>query len=457
MSGVRGRVRGTEHLPKHWVGVRKHWPWTCRRFGEALVSLPPSALATHALLIGATGSGKSNLIHHIVSGDLQRGHSLVVFDHQGDFATTTLELCARTGVDPEQILHFDLRDRVNPTGFNPLLGQDPQQCALGVHQIIAAESQSWGVQLSETLRNALLLLAEASGDLTQLDDLFHNPTVRRSLIEKAMTKSVKGFWMRFDALRADRQEALAAPVLNKTSLLLAAESLRRMFGHKSPADLAAHLNVRGSVTIVSLAVDNLHGAGWMAGSLILNTICQEVFSRVVTPENERNPVRLVIDEFERFGMEIFESVLAEGRRFKLSLVLAHQTLAQLSPKMRSIVLGNVGVKMIFRVSHNDAVLLNKDISGDAKAFDLPRLRTGEAVLWRQGREPIEIEVNAPLIDDVGKVSPLAQELLNKLEKLKAPFIEEVSKCDLTNCEEAPNKSAEQHKHAPKHRNLEDWL
>ena len=61
-------------LPQHWIGVRKYWQFTCPSFNEAPVSLPPSTLATHALALGATGSGKTNLLHHLIAGDLIRGH-----------------------------------------------------------------------------------------------------------------------------------------------------------------------------------------------------------------------------------------------------------------------------------------------------------------------------------------------------------------------------------------------
>lgn len=411
-------------IPDHWIGARKDWEDSCTSFGEALVSISQRELATHALVIGATGSGKTNFLHHLIAQDLQRGQSIVILDARGDLAGAALELATRAGVNPKKVRFFNLREKKRPSGFNPLAGSGEAYFrALGVLDAVAAESESWGIQLAETLRNSLLLLAECGQSLVQLEALLQNAAFRREFMPSAKQESLRTFWERYDGLSLDRQAALAAPVLNKVSILLATEPLRRMFGHPSPVDLGNHLQTKGSITVVSLAVDELHSAGWMAGSILLSSVCREIFAQVEIPESQRNPVRLYVDEFEHFGVREFESILAEGRRFKLSCVLAHQTLAQLTPKLRSMILGNVGVKVVFRTARHDADILNKDLVGDVKAFDLPSLPVGDAVLWRRGTAPIHVEVNEPLIHDVGQVSPQARRFRDSLLELTPPYIE----------------------------------
>lgn len=442
-------------IPEHWVGVVKDWPNLCQSIGEALVALPPSTLRTHALVVGATGSGKTNFIHHMLAGDILRGQSIIVLDARGDLALATLELAARAGVDPDKVQFFNLREKTNPLGFNPLAGSgEPYYRALGLIDAVAAESESWGVQLAETFRNAALLLAETQNSLAQLDGLFYDAHVRKSLIERAKSQALKEFWTRFDALSSDKQAALASPVLNKVSSLLSTESLRRMYGHPTPADLSRQLSTPGSITLVSLAVDELHSAGWMTGSILLSAICREIFSRATVAESDRNPVRLYVDEFENFSMREFESILAEGRRFRFSVVLAHQTLAQLSPKMRSVILGNVGVKVVFRTGFQDAEVLNKDLAGVKGAFDLANLPVGEAILWRRGESPFQIEVNAPLIGDVGLGSPLSRAFLDRLSELTPAYFEVVEE-QPGNPE--PQPKAETRARTAKAEPLEEWL
>ena len=50
-------------------------------------------------------------------------------------------------------------------------------------------------------------------------------------------------------------------------------------------------------------------------------------------------------------------MLSEARKYGLSLLMAHQTLAQVSSELRSLVLGNMGIQIYFRVGHHDAQVL----------------------------------------------------------------------------------------------------
>ncbi|MBS1722966.1 MAG: type IV secretion system DNA-binding domain-containing protein [Armatimonadetes bacterium] len=386
---------GKWEIPEFWVGIRKDWEDGEGGLADELVELSWSQLKTHALVLGATGSGKTTLLHHLIQADMRRHHSIAVLDMRGDLVQKVLELCAWE-IEAQRVRIIDLRDPDHCLGFDPLHGSGESYFrALGVLDVVASESESWGVQLSETLRNALMLLAEAGERLTTLERLFYDRAFRHSCIKRSDTDHVTEFWQRFDSLSADRQAALASPVLNKVSALFATKTLRRLLSHPDPFDLKQHLDSKGSITLVSLAVDETHSSGRMLGSLVLASICREVFSRVQVPERFRNPVRLFVDEFEHFGTRDFETILAEGRRFGLHAVLAHQTLAQLTPKMRSLILGNVGTKVVFRTGREDSSTLGKDIFGHTH-FDFTKLPTGEAILGIRNEDPIHVEMNEPL-------------------------------------------------------------
>lgn len=447
-------------IPDNWIGVQAAWQLVSDSPWSHLVSVSPQDLATHALVIGATGTGKTNLLHHLISHDLDRGHSVCVLDLRGDLVSAVTELAADR-VPPQKVRIIDLRERNRPFGFNPLWGSgEPYFRALGVLDAIASEADSWGVQLAETLRNALMLLAEMGRPLTDLESLLYDAETRRELVQRSGDPSVAGFWTRFEQMSPDRQAALAMPVLNKVSLLLAAPTTRRILGHPTPFDLGEQLNTPGSVTLVSLAVDEMHATGRMMGAILLSSICREIFARVATPESQRNPVRLYVDEFEHFGGPEFETILAEGRRFRLSLVLAHQTLAQLSPKMRSMVLNNVGVKVAFRCGRDDASTLAKDIFGEPGAYDLCELPTGYCVLWRKEVGVDEVEVNEPLIADVGVLSHEAQLFLDEVYSFAGVISAEPSVPQNEPTQEnsevrAPKRK--KRKSLPRSASLEEWL
>lgn len=176
-------------LPNHWIGVCKNWLDTCSSIPEALVSVPPELLRTHAYTIGATGSGKTTVLHHFMNQDIALGHSLVVLDMRGDLVNAALELCAGR-VPPEKIKLFDLREKERPTPFNPLFGAgEPFFRALNVLDVVKDESESFGVQLAETLRHSLLLLAENQEPLTNIEQLLMDETYRKSLYAKSKEKN----------------------------------------------------------------------------------------------------------------------------------------------------------------------------------------------------------------------------------------------------------------------------
>lgn len=408
----------------HWplgfatLGVWKNFEYRCETFHEALVPWSAKTCSRSCYIIGPTGHGKTVAMQHMGAIDIQEELSTVFLDPFRDFGDSMLEICALAGKSSESIAYFDLGDPKNAQGLNPCVrsNQTPSQTALSILSAISSRWESLGPQTTETLLFALTVLCEAKARLTDIEDLFYSRRVRSALLARCKTKRILDYWRRYDALSAEKQSVLASPITNKLASLLSVESIRNIFGHRHPIDLANHLNTPGSVTVINLRASEFHSASWQAGSLILSAILDEVFSRGNVPESWRNPVRIYCDEFAEFDMTGFERILASGRRFGCSVVLAHQNLNQIDPKMRATILGNVGVKLIFGASYADSQILNKDIAGDPKAFDLTALPPGEAILWRRGYTPEHIEINAPIIKDVGRRSPEASRILDELKK-----------------------------------------
>ena len=68
-----------------------------------------------------------------------------------------------------------------------------------------------------------------------------------------------------------------------------------------------------------------------------------------------------MDEFQNFTTGSFASVLSEARKFGLSLIVAHQYLAQLNAETADAVWGNVGSIVAFQVGSDDAELLAQQL------------------------------------------------------------------------------------------------
>ena len=365
---------------------------TGERFG-----LGASDFTRHAYILGSTGCGKTTLIMRLIDKDISNEHSFVVVDLRGDLVAGVLGLCANRDIDPARVTLLDLREKGPTFGFNALAGAgEPYIRALHVLDVLASESPSWGVQLEETLRSALLLLSNTASPITKLGQVFFDPAFRDRCLQQITDEDLIGFWARFNGFSKEKQQSWSLPVLNKVTSIMAVPNLRRILGECDPIDLGELLGKPGQILLVSLAVDELQRSGRMFGSLVVSAIAREMLARVDVPEKDRNPVRLYVDEFENMASESFEGLIAEGRRFKLSLVLSHQTLAQLPTRLRSVIRNNVGLQILFQVGFEDAQIVARELGEETALEDVRQLGVGEAFVQTRDGEAVLIQFDAPL-------------------------------------------------------------
>src|SRR5690606_26799753 len=71
----------------------------------------------------------------------------------------------------------------------------------------------------------------------------------------------------------------------------------------------------------------------LLGMVIIGKILAAALSRVdILDESDRKPFYLYIDEFQNFLTEGVNQILAEARKYKLSLTIGHQFIGQLTRK-----------------------------------------------------------------------------------------------------------------------------
>ena len=66
-------------------------------------------------------------------------------------------------------------------------------------------------------------------------------------------------------------------------------------------------------------------------------------------------------------------MLSELRKYRLSLVLAHQYLSQVEPRIRDAILGNAGTIVVFRIGANDAEEIAPEFAPEFKPSDFTSL------------------------------------------------------------------------------------
>jgi len=90
----------------------------------------------------------------------------------------------------------------------------------------------------------------------------------------------------------------------------------------------------------------------------------EAMTRADIPEEQRRDFGLYVDEFQNFATDSFATILSEARKYKLSLTMANQYIAQMPETVQGAVFGNVGTLTSFQVGYHDATVLSEVFGGE---------------------------------------------------------------------------------------------
>jgi hypothetical protein len=206
-----------------------------------------------------------------------------------------------------------------------------------------------------------------------IDDSYRN-----RLLQRCTDPIVRAFWhYEFDAYDDSFRKEAIAPIQNKVGQLLANPTLRNIIGQQRSTLRPERIMNRGQRLVVNLAKGKLGDApSHLLGALLVTAFAQAAERRASLAPEDRKPFSLYVDEFQNFATDSFATVLSEARKFKLSLVIAHQFLGQVPEALRQAVFGNVGTMMAFRIGAEDAPkvadelgLHNPEVLSDLANFD----------------------------------------------------------------------------------------
>jgi TraM recognition site of TraD and TraG len=240
----------------------------------------------------------------------------------------------------------------------------------------AARAESWGPRLEHILRNALLaLLDQPVATLADILRMLDEPAFRRIAASRVRNAQVRHFWLReYESYPARFRVEAIAPIQNKVGAFLADPVLNAILTQpKSSFDLRRIMD-EGKIFLVNLAKRKIgEDSAALLGALLVSRIGLTGLSRADAPENERRDFYLYLDEFQSFTTLSLANMMSELRKYRVSLILAHQYLSQLDLQVRDAILGNAGTIISFRLGLADAEILSKEFWPESSAEDLIRL------------------------------------------------------------------------------------
>jgi hypothetical protein len=335
------------------------------------VYILPEDRMRHIYIIGQTGTGKSTLLANMFIEDIKAGKGIAVIDPHGDLVENALGFIPKERL--EDVIYFDPGDTQRPLGLNMLdyNFNRPEEKTFIVNEMQSIFNklfppETMGPMFEQYMRNALLLLMEdmpnEPATLVEVPRVFTDDEYRERKLLRISNPVVIDFWEK-EAIKVGGEASLAnmTPyITSKFNNFIANDYVRPIIGQAKSAFNFRQVMDEGKILLINLSKGKIGdiNAG-LLGMIFTGKILMSALSRVDTPQEQRRDFHLYIDEFQNFTTDSISTILSEARKYRLSLTIAHQFIAQLTEKIRDSIFGNVGSQIVFRVGVQDAEFLVK--------------------------------------------------------------------------------------------------
>jgi hypothetical protein len=394
-------MEGLETLPVRNPALHTGtWIGTCSYAGDPqTVCIPQGLRKSHTHLIGRPGMGKSTTQEHMVLSDIEQGHGVAVLDPHGDLVERML--CLIPEKHAERTIYLNPGDSEWVPIWNPLEqtpGQDIGRTTDDIVQAIQSfvASGGWGDRLEHLLRHIIFSLMHLpNGTFLDISDLLRNKSdeskiLRREILKVVANESAHQFWLH-DYENYGKDDL--GPPKNKLSKLLVSGTVSLMLSQPESRFNFRRIMDEGMILLVNLSTVGSMARG-ILGCFILSLLHLTALTRSSLPIAERKQFHIHCDEAHRFLTDTLEDLIAETRKYGVSLSLAHQYMSQFSQR-KTDAFSSVGSTIIFNVDSKDAHYLTKDLRGLVEVDDLISLELGNAIA-RIGTDIVRLETRAPL-------------------------------------------------------------
>lgn len=374
----------------------------------------------HCHIVGGTGHGKTQLMQRMIHADLLKAtsdnRSIVVIDSQGDLINKLSRLALFDPDAPDslasRLILIDPSDVEYPASLN-LFDSHIER----VRGYAAADRErvlNGVIELYETFFGEMLgaELTQKQGVifryLARLMMTIPNATIHTLMHLMEDGKTYKSY---MDALDGSARHFFATEffhpsfaatkkqILKRLWGVLSTPAFERMFAQSSnKIDMFAALQ-SGKIILVSTAKDMLKSDGSaLLGRFFIAMIAQAALERSTITPDERTPTFVYIDEAQEYFDDSIETILNQARKYGVGLTLAHQTLDQLSPRLRSAILSNTSFKCVGGVSSKDARALADELRTTTDFIESMKRRgdRSEFAVWLKQSTAQAIRLSVPL-------------------------------------------------------------
>ena len=343
----------------------------------------------HVYIIGMTGSGKSVLMSNMAIQDIQNGEGVCIVDPHGSLVEAVLPHIPKERID--DVVYFNPADLERPIGLNMLEAGTPNEMDFACQEMIAifyklvTDPAMIGPMFEHYMRNAMLTLMadrEYPGTIADIPRIFTDPEFQKYKLTKVTDPVVRAFWEKEMAKTTDfHKSEMLGYLISKVGRFVENEMMRNIIGQGKSAFNFREIMDNKKILLVNLSKGQTGEVNSnLLGLIMVSKLQMAALARADMPEEKRQDFYLYIDEFQNFITDSISIILAEARKYRLDLIMAHQYIGQLGgggiegkpgdSKVKDAIFGNVGTIVSFRIGVDDAEVLAKQFAPVLNEYDV---------------------------------------------------------------------------------------
>ena len=390
------------------------------------VSLPMATRFEHMHIVAGSGHGKTQTLQSLILRDLEAvadgGASIIVMDSQSDLINTIarLDVFAPGQLLADRLVLIDPTDLEWPVALNlfdaglerldqyaPLDRERLTNSILELYDFVLGSLLDAGMTQKQTVifRYITRLLLHIPGaTIHTLRELLEDGGGEKY---QTYINQLEGSARAFFDTEFNGKEFVATKrqVVRRLYGILENQTMERMFSHpKSKLDLFAEMNA-GKVILINTAKDLLKEQGTeIFGRFFIAMIAQAAQERAVLSKTDRTPTFVYVDEASDYFDKNVGIILSQARKYNVGMVLAHQFLGQLEPRLQDAISANTAIKFAGGVSAKDARALSNDLRCDAAFITEQEKLNFAAFIKGQTKRALSISIVPGLMENSPRMS-----------------------------------------------------
>lgn len=344
------------------------------------VRFPRGSLEGHMLVLGKTGTGKSNFLANLSAEISSEEGNIILLDPHGTLQDDILSRGIHRSVYHISPGISKVNGNLRAISFNTLAldennRENVEKVTSWLRDMFAGDdalsSGYWGPRL-EVLFKVVLpeVLSQNPGcNLQRFSDIISDKGLMKEFLDNIENKSARKF-ISGQARDWRSWSEYTSSTMNRLLPLLTSESTRHLIsGTVDSVILPDVLGSENSLLTLDISKERYSvSAIRIISSLVLVKIWNTLLSSFYR-NRKRCRTYIVIDEFQNIPSSLIESMLSEGRKFGVRVILATQFLPGNNAETTRTILGNTRNFVCFNVSDEDADRISRMVPGMRERID----------------------------------------------------------------------------------------